>query len=219
MKREAQVCLWAGLLPIAAVNLAFAINVYQGFEACFPYIEGCASVSRGVRSGAGLWLFKASALPAAMLMWLSWHPRALQSMFEQPVRLKLISRFGRIGAVFFLVYAAWLGTEGDIYRWLRRYGVVFYFGLTGLAHLLLAARLHRYRMPDTAHRLYLVTVALAWASGVGSAFKRRLIEDEILLDRVENLLEWNFALLLSLCFVALAGVLHHHARLRGAASS
>ena len=40
-----------------------------------------------------------------------------------------------------LVYAGALGTEGEFYKWMRRYGVVFYFGFTGIAQLLVANRL------------------------------------------------------------------------------
>ena len=47
-------------------------------------------------------------------------------------------------------------------------------------------------------------VALTWATGVASALKRNLSDDPLFLDRLENALEWNFALCLSLCFLALA---------------
>ena len=64
--------LWAGLLPVLAVNLAYLINVTSGADLCFPYLEGCQSVSRGLRSGPGLWLFKLLALPCAVFMMLAW---------------------------------------------------------------------------------------------------------------------------------------------------
>ena len=51
---------------------------------------------------------------------------------------------------------------------------------------------------------YFLLVILAWMLGVASAFKRKLIDNPEFLDRIENALEWNFALTLSLGFVALA---------------
>lgn len=198
--------LLAGLLPIFAAHLAFALNIADGLEACVPYWEGCLSVSRGVRSGPGLWWFRVLAIPSMVLIWLSWsavRSAAATAGFEGR-RVPWLVALGRIGAVFFLVYALWLGTDGEIYRWLRRYGVVFYFGLTGLAHLLLLAAWPRPARAAGGYRGYALAVFLTWATGVASAFKRKLIDDPQFLDRVENALEWHFALYLSLSFVALA---------------
>ena len=205
--------LWAGLLPVLAVNLAYLINVTSGADLCFPYLEGCQSVSRGLRSGPGLWLFKLLALPCAVFMLLAWRetPDAVDRMIPdgRPLSAAVVG-LGLISTFFFLVYAVWLGTEGDIYRWLRRYGVVFYFAGAGLAHLLIMFRLWQARRRVGAPcmglwiRTYCGMVALTWATGVASALKRNLSDDPLFLDRLENALEWNFALCLSLCFLALA---------------
>ncbi len=212
MIRRAKIAILAGLLPVFAVNIALLMNINTGLEACFPYWEGCYSVSRGIRSGPGLLVFKILAWPSAFLMsycwWLSrdWLDGNKQSAGRSG---KLISWSGMLGAVFFLVYANWLGSEGDIYQWLRRYGVVFYFGLTALAQLGVASVIWnarknaRYPASVKAGNIYLGVMFLSWLLGVSSAFKRKLIDNPDFLDRVENLLEWNFALLLSLAFVAL----------------
>lgn len=207
MRRNVTLLVVAGLLPVVAVNAAYLLNIALGFEACFPYLEGCASVSRAVRSGPGLWLFKVTALPAMVLMWLVWSRTDAFQVLISDRQSKLIRTAGKAGALFFFVYAVWLGTDGEIYRWMRRYGVVFYFAGTGLAHLLLARQVYSQRSPGYRGRIYVIIVSLTWAAGVASAFKRRLIADEVLLDRVENALEWNFALLLSLSFVAMASLL------------
>ncbi len=203
----------AGLLPIIAVNAAYLINLGAGMDGCFPYLEGCQSVSQGVRSGPGLWLFKSLALPGAVAMTLAWLGigRWLDTVgLGSPVRRRLVVGLGWVGAAFFLVYATWLGTEGDVYRWLRRYGVVFYFAGTGLAQLFLLSLVWSERQtlrggvfqPVIVRLAALVT--LVWGLGVASAFKRKLIDDPGFLDRVENALEWDFALALSLTFLGLA---------------
>jgi hypothetical protein len=206
------VAVLAGLLPVIAANAAFLINIDAGLEACIPYWEGCMSVSRGVRSGPGLILFKLMALPAAIAMIMCWLQvgRWLDRVSDHATdRTRAIVWMGVVGAAFSLVYAAWLGTEGDIYRWLRRYGVVFYFGLTGLAQLFLVSVLWKQRQSILMGKVrgavtgFCTIAVLAWVLGVASAFKRKLIDDPAFLDRVENALEWNFALVLSLAFVAL----------------
>ena len=47
---------------------------------------------------------------------------------------------GVVSAFALAVYATFLGTEGDIYRFLRRYGVIVYFGFGYLAQLALMRR-------------------------------------------------------------------------------
>lgn len=216
MNRAAGLAWAAAVVPIFSVNAAFLINVGAGLEGCFPYLEGCFSVSRGVRSGPGLWVFKVLAIPAAAAMAACWMSvghwlSALQA--GSPAMRRAIVWLGVAGAAFFLVYAAWLGTEGQVYRWLRRYGVVFYFAGTGLAQLLLFSILWRLRHALLGGGLkpaiirFSSLVWLAWALGVGSALKRQVIDDPAFLDRVENALEWNFSLVLSLVFVGVAGLL------------
>jgi hypothetical protein len=197
----------AGALPILAVNLAFWINVQEGLPGCFPYLDGCWSVSRAVRDGSGLWLFKLLILPAVAAMILTWW--GLPARLSGPWTVRL----GIAGALAALVYAGALGTEGEFYKWMRRYGVVFYFGFTGIAQLLVANRLWKERWRGNrdpvprSHGLYGVLTLLTWGTGLFSAFKRRLFDDPALIDRVENAAEWNFALGLSLLFLALAAVL------------
>lgn len=197
----------AGALPILAVNLAFWINVQEGLPGCFPYLDGCWSVSRAVRDGPGLWLFKLLILPtvAAMILTWWWLPAALSGPWTV--------RLGIIGALALVIYGAALGTDGDVYQWMRRYGVVFYFGLTGIAQLLVANRLSKQPLRRTSgsipvsHVLYGVLTLFTWGVGLLSAFKRRLFDDPAFIDRVENAAEWNFALGLALLFLALAAVL------------
>lgn len=47
----------------------------------------------------------------------------------------------------------------------------------------------------------------AWLLGVASAVKRKVADDPVFLDRVENALEWDFSLALTLAFVALSPLL------------
>jgi hypothetical protein len=213
--------IWlAGLLPVISVNLGLVINVAAGLESCFPYIEGCYSVSKGVRSGPGLWLFKLLALPSAAAMVACWlRTGRWRDALEAgtATRRRVVVWLGVTGAAFFLVYAAWLGAEGEVYRWLRRYGVVFYFAGTGLAQLLLVSVIWGPRRSLAGGALkpaivrFSSMVWLVWALGVASAMKRKLIDDPAFLDRVENALEWNFSLALSLAFLGLVGLLRRPA--------
>lgn len=193
----------AGLIPIVAANLAYWWNIQHGMDVCMPYLEGCTSVSRAVRSGPGLWLIRGLAVPAALCLALAWW------RLPPDLRGRWVLRLGLTGAFFLLVYTFALGTDGDIYRWMRRYGVVLYFGCTGLAQLLVARALSRgpRQRALAAVRVYLALVVMTWGIGVVSALKRKLIDDPAMQDRLQNALEWNFALVMCLALIALGAVL------------
>lgn len=208
----------AGLLPLIAAHAAYLLNIFAGTELlpqfiCFPYTDGCVSISRAARSGPGLHLFRALMLPGAALLLLSWEfvrewLRKLEAC--TPQRAWVIAGLGMLGAFFLVFYVTWLGTDGEWYRWLRRYGVVFYFGGTALAQLLLVWVLWPQRHRLTAGRLakpiVLLTalVSLQWALGVFSAFKRLIFNNPEIIDRLENIIEWCYALPMASCFIVIA---------------
>lgn len=208
----------AGLLPIVAAHLAYVLNVWSGTVLapefiCMPYLDGCVSISRAARSGPGLHLFRALMLPSAVLLLLSWEfirewLRGLDAC--TPRRARTISILGVVGAFFLVFYATWLGTEGDWYRWLRRYGVIFYFGGTAMAQLLLIWVLWPARAHLAGGRLVsaittlTALVSLQWALGVFSAFKRLIFDDPEFIDRLENMIEWCYALPMATGFIIIA---------------
>lgn len=210
--------LLAGLLPIAAAHGAYLLNIYTGSElaaefVCNPYLDGCASVSRAARSGSGLILFRWLMLPSAALLLLAWFSvRGYLGEWQvcSARRSWIVSALGMLGAVFLVLYVTALGNEDEWYGWQRRYGVILYFGGTALAQLLLVWILWpvrrallggQLRRPIT---LLTVLVSLQWALGVFSAFKRLLFADPVFIDRIENVIEWWYALAMSLAFLAIA---------------
>ena len=208
----------AGALPIIAAHAAYLLNLWSGSTlaaefVCMPYLDGCVSVSRAARSGSGLALFRWLMLPSAALLLLGWlHVRgflgALQACSAR--RSWVVGCLGMLGAVFLVLYVTALGNEDEWYRWQRRYGVILYFGGTALAQLLLVWILWPLRRvllgglllrPIT---LLTLLVSLQWALGVFSAFKRLLFADPVVIDRIENVIEWWYALAMSLAFLAIA---------------
>jgi cytochrome bd-type quinol oxidase subunit 2 len=208
--------LLAGLLPIVATLIALLLSIRLDLVlACNPFIEGCISVSRAARHGLPNHLFKALVLPAAALQaltWLlcrSWLTEMSGRGTERSRWLRHLAWIGITAAVFLVLYAAFLGTEGRIYRWLRQYGTVVYFGLTCIAMLIASesvVRLAKQNPALTRGRFDLALPALCIAvlmAGLVNTFVAPFFDMKTE-DRIENATEWWGATMLMLAFLVLA---------------
>lgn len=190
-------------VPVVAVHLAWWLSLQEGhIPWCIPYLEGCTSISRAARYGLGNHLFRYFMLPCAAgqaLFWLAAHgwlrARGRRIGPALPV-------LGFLAAVFLALYATFLGTEGEVYRLLRRYGVVVYFGASYLA---LLACLRAMSRPAVRGFRALLVVALGMlALGVLSVVATATVPDEAFKDRIENVLEWHLGGWLTAMFLVFA---------------
>lgn len=194
------------LLFLGGVHLAWWLSLQGGYiPMCVLYWDGCTSISRAARHGIANQLFRLVVLPCALLHLLNWwlasrwmrHP-AKPRDGEAAALLVL----GATSAAALAIYAAFLGSPGETYQFLRRYGITLYFGCGFLAQLLflrLAAR--ESKLPvrlGTAMRLVCAGMLLL---GVGNVVAAALLADEAARDGVENALEWQLGMLLLVWFV------------------
>jgi hypothetical protein len=205
--------LAAGLVPAAAALIALALALHEGLvPACNPFVEGCVSISRAARHGVANHVFRALVLPAAVLQALAWlvQARALAQAAGADARrsARALAVLGVAAGIALVLYGSFLGTEGAVYRWLRRYGTVVYFGGTCLAMLVLGRALQRLQarstlaLPRAHERALLVLFGAIVLLGLGNAFAGAWADAE-LQDRVENATEWWGGLGLTLAFVVL----------------
>lgn len=207
--------LVAGLLPVLASAAALWISVVQEYiTACNPLVEACVSISRAARHGLGNQVFRALILPAATLQAITWllANHWLATLGGNGRSMKWLPVLGIIAGVFLVLYASFLGSEGDAYRWLRRYGVIVYFGFTYMSMLIIAAQLHQLvmhgslRMPARLDIALLLLLAAILLMGLFNYFVRPLLADASARDRIENLLEWYSGLGFTIFFLALAWI-------------
>lgn len=204
--------LAAGLLPCAATLVAFQLAVAQGqFASCNPLIDGCVSISRAARHDLPNILFRALMLPAATLQALVWllTPGWLRTLGAPADRLlRLLPWIGVGAAVFLVLYGTFLGTEGPGYQWMRRYGVVVYFGFTCIAMLIVAGAVQRVAVAAGPLRravavLYALTAALPLL-GVANATFPLYLAAGAPRDALQNATEWWGGLVFTVFFVVLA---------------
>ena len=146
--------LLAALLPLVATAIAYALSVrLELAPACNPFFDGCVSISRAGRHGLPNILFRAMLLPAAVLQAMCWMlcPAWLRTLGAPPDRWqRVLPALGVAAGVVLVLYGTFLGTEGEGYRWMRRYGVVFYFGLTAIGALVVSDQMLR-RLREHPH--------------------------------------------------------------------
>lgn len=219
-----QLSLWplpliAGLLPAVGALVALALSIHlQLIPACNPFFEGCVSVSRAARYGLSNYIFRGMALPAAALQGLTWIAVWfwLRPMAPNHQRsLSALPWLGVIAALAFIAYGAFLGTEGQVYRWLRANGTVIYFGFTCIAMIIAggaireAALARRIRAPWRSDLVLLWLAGALVTLGVVNVIARPLAA-EITKDRIENITEWWASLIFTLVFVAIASLWRHN---------
>lgn len=183
----AWILAWTG--PLAA----YVLSASGGYvDWCVPHLAGCDSISASGRHGWGYFVFKATMLPAAGFTFIYWVlcMRWLE-LVAPPSRLDaVIFALGMIGTMFLVLYVTFLGSDGEAYRALRRYGTVVYFGFTYLAQLLFARRiLHsEIRSHIVAWKYGLAIFMLV--TGLAFATAANFFEDD---DFLQNISEWNCA--------------------------
>ncbi len=211
--------LIGGLLPAIAAALAlwlsFALDL---IPPCNPFLDGCVSISRAARHDLPNHVFRALVLPAAVLQGLTWLLCAgwLKGLgADARGTLRLLPWLGILAGVFLVLYGTFLGTEGQAYRWMRRYGVIFYFGFTYLCMLVASGALWRLArsgtivLPARLDRLLIILCAVTLIIGLAQPFVPPLLGSEDLKNRLENMLEWYVALAFTLFFLALAWLWRH----------
>ena len=194
------------MLPIFVVNLCYIVSIVGNhIPACIPYLQGCTSVSSAGRYGAAYFLFKAGMIPLALLLAYFWIlvRRWLISLGDRQNReMAALVYIGLVGAAFLILYTTFLGTSGDIYSLLRRFGVTVYFSCSYLAQLLLLHRLvtlrdaGKIRLPRSiTGGMLTVAIVLLFLGLISIPIGNFIFIDEK--KMVMNVIEWNFALLLS----------------------
>lgn len=193
-----RLALATGLLPVVAVNLAYLVAAATGsVPACVPYLDGCTSISSTGRVFPSVWIFKPLMIISGIAM--TWFFLIAERLTSRPgARYGLLAWCGAAGALALLMYIVFLGTEGPTYRLLRRYGVSLYFGFVLLGQLLLARRLAQDRTSRPEAQLMLAVCALLLALGLAGITVTNFVADK---DLIENVIEWNFALIMQLNFL------------------
>jgi hypothetical protein len=203
--------LVVAVVPALATHAALALSIAHGHvPACVPYLDGCTSISRAARHGVANTVFQVVMLPMALAHALNWWlaARAMGAVLPHSVAVRALRPLGLVAAVALATYTVALGTEGDFYRWMRRFGIIFYFGCTYLAQLAFQSALARGDpRQDLARQGMRAILLVLLVMGLASTAVTHALPDPAFKDRIENVLEWHLGLLMSVWFLLMAWVL------------
>jgi hypothetical protein len=206
--------LVAGLLPAVATVLAWALSTrMELIPACNPFVEGCVSISRAARHELPNHLFRALVLPAAALQALTWVLVLswLRGLGERGRGVCWLLPLGLLAGAALALYGSFLGTEGAVYRLLRQYGTVVYFGFTCIAMLLAGGAIARtvaagrLAVPRGLHHALVALAGALVLLGLGNAVLSEIFDDP-LKDQVQNVTEWWGGAIFVAVFLALAAI-------------
>lgn len=203
--------LLVGLLPILAINGSLLLTIDAGvITPCFPYFDGCASISATGRYEPGSFLFKPAMMSEWTIMVLYWllnvvWLRRLASAAGHERKPGLwIGITGTAGALALILYVTFLGSEVPFYELMRRFGIYLYFLFTVVAQILLARDTivlsTRLRLPVVTRigKLQLALALVPFVLGALNLILKATLADP---DPAENVIEWNFALLMHIYFL------------------
>lgn len=202
----------AALLPLLATVIAYQLAIRLGLvPGCNPFLEGCVSISRAARHDLPNILFRALILPAAVLQIACWLlcPAWLRSLGAAQDRwYRVLPWLGFFAGVAMILYGTFLGTEGEGYRSMRRYGTVVYFGFTCIGMLIVSGEMQRL-VRTHPHRRHVTNALLALCLtlpllGLAHVLVPLVLPGEATKDALENITEWWGGAIFTVFFFVLA---------------
>lgn len=204
------------VLPFLASHAVLLLSAYeQSIPWCFPYIDGCTTISRAARSGNSIFIYRVTMITYSVLLiwfWIYAYHWLTELYGRTTKTARSILWLGIIGALFLMIYIDFLGTTGEINRFMRRHGILIFFTFTPLAQLLLLKQ-HLNILPSLSDNtanpvtinprvlLYqLIVLLLMLNIAIVSLF---MDIAQVKTYESENIVEWNFSLLLNLYFLGM----------------
>jgi hypothetical protein len=219
------IAMLCAALPLLSAFATYLLSASLGQVAwCWPMLEGCTSISRAARSEPAIFIFRLLMLPTAILLVFCWALVCswLQQHGSRRAQTRSILIAGVVGAIALAFYVDFLGSGGEFYQFMRRFGITFHFAGTGLAQLLTVRLLRQQQTVQSLEKQVLEKkVSEKSASEKQTAAHNwlwYLVIGQLLLailhvslkagladyDSWENRLEWSLAVLMALWFAVLA---------------
>ncbi len=199
------------ILPLLTSNGVYLLSAYEGFIPwCIPYIDGCTTISQAARSGNSIFIYRATMIAYGLLLIWFWiyAQQWLNMLYGHTTKVaRVILWLGIVAAISLIIYIDFLGTTGEVNRFMRRYGIMVFFTFTPLAQLLMLRQHYNISSskPECAvkpgmlhYQLFILLLMLI----IGIISITLDITQKTTYES-QNIVEWNFSLLLNMYFLAM----------------
>ena len=195
-------------------NAVYLLSAYEGFIPwCIPYIDGCTTISQAARSGNSIFIYRATMIAYGVLLIWFWiyAQQWLNQLNDQTTKLARTTMWlGIMGAISLIIYIDFLGTTGEVNRFMRRYGIMMFFTFTPLAQLLMLRQHYKILQSSsgcTIKPMILQYQLIVLLSMLAIGFISIILEVNQSKTHIsENIVEWNFSLLLNLYFAGMISI-------------
>ena len=176
-------------IPVLTVIISYFISFFGGFvDWCMPLLDGCTSISKVGRYGISFYLYKLFIIPSLILTIIFWYQINLYIH-----KSNFLFSLATVSSVFLIVYLIALGFDGNIYRFMREIGIFVFFILTPVCQVWLTISISSEKIK--AKNILYILIFLYLVCVVSYLFILPLDN-----ANYENIIEWNFALLIFLFF-------------------
>lgn len=197
-RKAVWIAVLTAVVPTLTVNVCYVISSTQGLvPACIPYFEGCTSISSAGRYGISYYLFKVGMVGSAVLLVLFWQQMSNHIRAATGRGAPVVAAAGMSGAAFLVLYAAFLGSEGDFYFLMRRFGTLLYFGLTMVAQLMALRRLETFAPLWLTRTMKWILFSMLFF-GFFSIPVMNFMDNK---DNFQDIIEWDFSLMMQTYFL------------------
>lgn len=188
------------LVPIVTINVCYLLAAYfEHVSWCIPYLDGCTSISATGRSAPESYVFRATILPLSIFLLIYWvlnYHWLLVLGDKKRWPAVFILCLGVISSICLILYTTVLGSIGDIFQLQRRIGATIYFSFTFLAQLIITSRLWDLKKQKIVATLGIVPEIQLLLCSTMFVVGLISIPLSVLAPDADNIIEWNFALLL-----------------------
>ena len=176
-------------MPVLTVVISYFFSSLGGYvEWCFPLLDGCTSISKVGRYGVSFYLYKIFIIPSVILMIIFWHQ--INKYFHKS---NLLLFLNVTSCIFLIIYLFALGFEGKFYRFMREIGIFVFFILSPVSQTLLVFSISNNKIKSKFSLKTLLSLYFLFVAGY-------LLILPLDNSNYENMIEWNFALLIFLFF-------------------
>lgn len=191
--KVAPLALITGLLPLICVHTTYLIAASHGHvDWCVPYWDSCTSISATGRQLPEKVVFKFIMLPTGVLILLFWWVANQWLEVVGGRRSRAMQLTGSVAALFMMLYVVALGEAGDMYRTMRRIGIILFFSLSFVAQLIFLKRYNdTVKSPMASHQSVVGwqrrAAAMLLAIGISSVILDMTYANY---DDIEDAFEW-----------------------------